>query len=37
MILRVMTKKPELYLKRKFDAFLIDWKSNPRRLPLIIL
>ena len=29
-------KKPEIYLKRKFDAFLLDWKANPRRLPLII-
>ena len=29
-------KKPEIYLKRKFDAFLLAWKANPRRLPLII-
>ena len=31
-----MVRKPELYLKRKFDDFLVEWKSNPRRLPLII-
>ena len=29
-------KKPELYLNRKFDRFLVDWKANPRHLPLII-
>ena len=32
----MIVKKPEIYLKRKFDAFLLDWKANPRRLPLII-
>lgn len=32
----MIVKKPEIYLKRKFDAFLLDWKVNPRRLPLII-
>ncbi|MBQ7474630.1 MAG: ATP-binding protein [Clostridia bacterium] len=25
-----------MYLKRKIDAFLSDWKSDPRRKPLII-
>lgn len=29
-------KKPELYLKRKFDDFLVRWKDNPRHLPLIV-
>jgi len=29
-------KKPELYLKRKFDEVLVAWKSQSRRLPLII-
>ena len=29
-------KKPEIYLKRKFDAYLADWKSRDDRLPLII-
>lgn len=29
-------KKPELYLRRKFDRVLTDWKANPRHLPLII-
>jgi len=29
-------KKPQLYLKRKFDAFLINWKAREDRLPLII-
>ena len=29
-------RKPEIYLKRKFDDTLIEWKENPRRLPLII-
>lgn len=29
-------KKPELYLRRKFDDFLIKWKANSRHLPLII-
>ena len=32
----MIIKKPKIYLKRKFDAFLLDWKANPRRLPLII-
>lgn len=32
----MIVKKPEIYIKRKFDAFLLDWKANPRRLPLII-
>ena len=31
-----MLKKPAIYLKRKIDQFLVGWKSNPRRLPLII-
>ncbi len=26
----------ELYLKRKIDSYLIDWKNNPNRKPLII-
>ena len=30
------TKKPLLYLRRKFDAFLADWKMREDRLPLII-
>lgn len=30
------SKKPEIYLERKFDAYLVDWKSNDDRLPLII-
>ncbi len=25
-----------MYLKRKIDAFLADWKSNPKRHPLIV-
>ena len=29
-------KKPELYLRRKFDEFLVAWKGNPRHLPLIV-
>ena len=29
-------QKPELYLRRKFDHFLTDWKANPRHLPLIV-
>lgn len=29
-------KKPELYIKRKFDDFLVRWKDNPRHLPLIV-
>ena len=28
--------KPELFLERKFESLLIEWKSNPRRLPLIV-
>ena len=28
--------KPEVFLERKFESFLIEWKSNPRRLPLIV-
>lgn len=29
-------KNPELYLKRRFDCYLVDWKANPKHLPLII-
>ncbi len=29
-------KKPVLYLRRKFDAFLRDWKQREDRLPLIV-
>lgn len=29
-------KKPELYLRRKFDDFLTNWKADPRHLPLIV-
>ena len=29
-------KKPELYLRRKFDDFLENWKSDRRHLPLIV-
>lgn len=29
-------KNPKLYLKRKLDAFLVEWKENQRHLPLII-
>ena len=25
-----------LYLKRKIDAFLVEWKANPDRKPLIV-
>jgi len=25
-----------MYLKRKIDEFLLDWKSNPKRKPLIV-
>ena len=25
-----------LYLKRKIDAFLAEWKANPDRKPLIV-
>jgi len=32
----VKSKKPYLYLKRKFDDYLIRWKSREDRLPLII-
>ena len=28
--------KPEIFLDRKFESLLIEWKSNPRRLPLIV-
>ena len=28
--------KPEIYLERKFESLLIEWKSNPQRLPLIV-
>lgn len=31
-----MIFKPELYLRRKFDEFLVAWKGNPRHLPLIV-
>lgn len=30
------TKKPVLYLRRKFDALLRDWKQREDRLPLIV-
>ena len=30
------SKKPEIYLERKFDAYLAEWKSRGDRLPLII-
>ena len=30
------TKKPLLYLRRKFDTLLADWKTRENRLPLII-
>ena len=30
------TKKPLLYLRRKFDTLLSDWKTREDRLPLII-
>ena len=26
----------ELYLKRKIDLFLSEWKKNPERKPLIV-
>ena len=26
----------ELYLKRKIDLFLSEWKNNPERKPLIV-
>jgi predicted AAA+ superfamily ATPase len=29
-------KKPEIFLKRKFETFLIDWKDREDRLPLIV-
>lgn len=29
-------RKPEIYLKRKLDDFLVAWKANEQRLPLII-
>ena len=29
-------EKPEIYLKRKFDAFLCAWKARENRLPLIV-
>ena len=29
-------RKPEIYLERKFDTYLADWKSHDDRLPLII-
>ena len=25
--------KPEIFLNRKFESLLIDWKANSRRLP----
>lgn len=30
------TSNDEIYLKRKLDSYLIDWKANPDRKPLII-
>ena len=35
-IVRVKSKKPEIFLERKFEAQLKDWKANPDRLPLIV-
>lgn len=29
-------RKPAIYLKRKFDDFLLAWKANERRFPLIV-
>ena len=29
-------KKPEIFLERKFEEQLKDWKANPDRLPLIV-
>ena len=29
-------KKPEIFLERKFETFLVDWKNREDRLPLII-
>ena len=26
----------EIYLKRKIDAYLADWKADPERKPLIV-
>jgi len=34
--IRMNCEKPELYLRRKFDAFLQDWKAQTNRLPLIV-
>lgn len=30
------SEKPQIYLKRKFDSFLGEWKAREDRLPLII-
>jgi len=32
----VKRKKPEIFLERKFEEQLKDWKANPDRLPLIV-
>ena len=34
--MRMKLGKPQLYLRRKFDSFLVDWKSREDRLPLIL-
>lgn len=31
-----MTENMDSLLKRKIDSYLIDWKNNPDRKPLII-
>jgi predicted AAA+ superfamily ATPase len=30
------SKKPEIYIERKFDKTLLAWKSRDNRLPLIV-
>ena len=32
----VKAKSPILYLRRKFDAFLLEWKAREEHLPLIV-
>lgn len=36
LYLQMKAKKPALYLRRKFDATLRDWKAREDRLPLIV-
>ena len=35
-ILRIIGDTAMIYLKRKIDTYLLDWKNNPNKKPLII-